>query len=172
MLGELFRVRAHSWPSRAKKIAYSALRRGALKPTTPMLAPEQQPLKPTTPLHPETAPKTLVSRPQRWWRFQSHACTHKQRRWRFQTSVLPVVQTHRQATRLGPGCGTRGRRQGLTAHSDKPRPIGGRRGACGAWPGFETTRRATRQHTQPHWCGGRRRDRRARAGFEARRRTK
>ena len=24
----------------------------------------------------------------------------------------------------------------------KPRPIGGRRGACGAWPGFETTRRA------------------------------
>ena len=26
--------------------------------------------------------------------------------------------------------------------------------------------------TQPHWCGGRRRDRRARAGFEARRRTK
>ena len=26
--------------------------------------------------------------------------------------------------------------------NDKPRPIGGRRGACGAWPGFETTRRA------------------------------
>ena len=26
--------------------------------------------------------------------------------------------------------------------------------------------------TQPHWCGGRRRDRRVRAGFEARRRTK
>ena len=25
---------------------------------------------------------------------------------------------------------------------DKPRPIGGRREACGAWPGFETTRRA------------------------------
>ena len=25
---------------------------------------------------------------------------------------------------------------------DKPRPIGGRREACGAWPGFEATRRA------------------------------
>ena len=46
-------------------------------------------------------------------------------------------------------------------------PVGGGK----AWPGFETTRRAT--HQQPsHWCGGRRRDRRARAGFEARRRTK
>ena len=40
-----------------------------------------------------------------------------------------------------------------------------------AWPGFETTRQ-TYQHTRPHRCGGRRRDRRARAGFEARRRTK
>ena len=29
--------------------------------------------------------------------------------------------------------------------NDKPRPIRGRRGACGAWPGFETTRRATHQ---------------------------
>ena len=24
--------------------------------------------------------------------------------------------------------------------NDKPRPIGGRRGACGAWPGFEIGR--------------------------------
>ena len=42
-------------------------------------------------------------------------------------------------------------------------------GGGGAWPGFETTRRSA---TRPHWCGGRRRVRRARAGFEARRRTK
>ena len=34
------------------------------------------------------------------------------------------------------------------------------------------THRATRQHTRHHRCGGRRRVRRARAGFEARRRTK
>ena len=38
-----------------------------------------------------------------------------------------------------------------------PRPIGGRREACGAWPGFETTRRTNHQHTRPHRCGGRRR---------------
>ena len=42
----------------------------------------------------------------------------------------------------------------------------------GAWPGNETRQRANHQHARPHWCGGRRRDRRARAGFEARRRTK
>ena len=73
-------------------------------------------------------------------------------------------------------------------------PVGG----GGAWPGNKPTRRSARQHTRPHWCGGRRRglaglrddapshtsaiqrrrcggcrrDRRARAGFEARRRTK
>ena len=39
----------------------------------------------------------------------------------------------------GPGCGARGLRQG--AHTE-PHPIGGRREACGAWPGFEPTRRA------------------------------
>ena len=44
-------------------------------------------------------------------------------------------------------------------------PVGG----GGAWPGFETTRRSA---AWPHWCGGCRRVRRARAGFEARRRTK
>ena len=41
----------------------------------------------------------------------------------------------------GPGCGARGR---------------------GAWLDNETTRRANQQHTRCHWCGGRRRDRRAR----------
>ena len=53
--------------------------------------------------------------------------------------------------------------QGLAAAA-----VGGGR----AWPSSETTRPATHQHTRPHWCEGRRRDRRARAGFEARRRTK
>ena len=76
-------------------------------------------------------------------------------------------------------------------------PVGGGR----AWPGFETTRQATRQrpgttgmegaggicrgaggrrqgladttqHRRRRRCEGHRRDRRARAGFEARRRTK
>ena len=40
-------------------------------------------------------------------------------------------------------------------------PVGG----GGARAGFEATRRAT-SATWRHWCGGRRRDRRARAGFE------
>ena len=59
-------------------------------------------------------------------------------------------------------------------------PVGG----GGAWPDNEPTRRAKHaartargradphQSPRPHRCGGRRRDRRARAGFEARRRTK
>ena len=49
-------------------------------------------------------------------------------------------------------------REGLAAA-----PVGG----GGAWPGFETTRRSTRQHAKRRRCGGRRRVRRARAGFEA-----
>ena len=42
-----------------------------LKLPSPMLAPEQQPLKPPSPLHPKNAPKTPISRPQRRWRFQT-----------------------------------------------------------------------------------------------------
>ena len=38
--------------------------------------------------------------------------------------------------------GGRGLRRPEHQRSHKQRPIGGRRGACGAWPGFETTRRA------------------------------
>ena len=38
--------------------------------------------------------------------------------------------------------------------------------ACGAWPGSETTRRTRHQRHKTHWCGGRRRVRRARAGLE------
>ena len=42
----------------------------------------------------------------------------------------------------GQGCGAHGWRQGQAKYMHtKYRPIGGRRGACRAWPGFETTRR-------------------------------
>ena len=42
----------------------------------------------------------------------------------------------------GQGCGARGWRQGQAKYMHtKYRPMGGRRGACRAWPGFETTRR-------------------------------
>ena len=49
------------------------------------------------------------------------------------------------------------------------------RGAGGRRRGPAGLRDDAPSHTsapRPHWCGGRRRDRRARAGFEARRRTK
>ena len=95
------------------------------------------------------------------------------------------VSDNRPSWPTGPGCGTRGWRRGLAGqHTDnKPRRCGGRRrtreglaavpvGGGGAWPGFEATRPTAHQPRRPHWCGGRRRDRRARAGFEARRRTK
>ena len=39
-------------------------------------------------------------------------------------------------------------------------------GGGGAWLGFETTHQATHQQRKHRRCGGRRRDRRARAGFE------
>ena len=42
-------------------------------------------------------------------------------------------------------------------------------GDDGSRPGSKTTRQSA---TRPHWCGGRRRDRRVRAGFETRRRAK
>ena len=36
------------------------------------------------------------------------------------------------------------------------------------WPNNKPTRQATHQHTRPHWCGGRRKVRRARASCETR----
>ena len=101
-------------------------------------------------------------------------------------------------TMEGPGRGAGGRRQGQSKHTrTKTRPIGGRRGACGARPrcrwaaagpeqahahqdppdwrpprslrGLAGLRDDAPSHTpapRRHWCGGRRSDRRARAGFE------
>ena len=86
----------------------------ALKPTTPLLTPSKEPLKPASPLQPKNEPKTPVSHPHRRHRFQTHANTHEQRRHGFQTTEPP------------------GRQGQATV------PVGG----GGAWPGFETTRRA------------------------------
>ena len=75
------------------------------------------------------------------------------------------------------GCDTPATRRQKALHGAKPPPPpvasalqGGREGLAaapvgggGAWPGFETTR----QHAKRRRCGGRRRVRRARAGFEA-----
>ena len=94
-----------------------------------------------------------------------------------------MVVSDRPTWPTGPDCGARGRRQGLAGQrGDAPRqtsahqappvwrapegsaavPVGG----GGAWPGFDPTHRTTRQYTKRRRCGGRRRVRRARAGFE------
>ena len=109
----------------------------SMKPPSPLRAPEQHALKPPSPLQPKNAPKTPISHSQRRWWFQPHARTSEQRRWRFQTSGPPGLQS-----------------------PDAIPTAGG-----GAWPGFEPTRSA-HTATQRRRCGGRRRDRRARAGFE------
>ena len=57
-----------------------------LKPPSPLLTPNKGPLKPASPLRPKTAPKTPISHPQRRWRFQSRLGRRPQRRWRFQTT--------------------------------------------------------------------------------------
>ena len=50
----------------------------------------------------------------------------------------------------GPGCGARGRRQGQRKHTHtRPRPIRGRREACGAWPDNEPTPSHTSAHPAP-----------------------
>ena len=97
----------------------------------------------------------------------------------------------------GPGCGARGRRQGLAEQrADAPsqpaphqappvrrapqdrraRASYATRGQAavpadggGAWPNNEPTHQANQHHTKPHRRGGRRRIQRARTGFEARR---
>ena len=74
----------------------------------------------------------------------------------------------------GPGCGARGRWRGLAGRRvDAPRNNSrkgptGMKGAGGPGGHGRASRRSTttRQHTRSHRCGGRRRDRRARAGFE------
>ena len=66
-----------------------------------------------------------------------------------------------------------------TQHTTSPTGVEGAGGSCrgagGRWRGLAGLRVDAPSHPahhKPHWCGGRRRDRRARAGFETRRRAK
>ena len=103
------------------------------------------------------------------------------------TFVTSAGKSAQKAARIDDVCNntrrTRQQRPGLTGVKGAGGSGGhGRAAKRGAWPrcrwavagpGRASSRRtSTRQHTRSHWCGGRRRDRRARAGFEARRRTK
>ena len=120
--GELFRAHAPA-PGRAGRTFSRAghshvammqpmtplqpLMQASVKPPSPMLAPEQQPLKPTTPMQPKNAPKTPSSRLQRRHRFQLGLGRRPQRRCRFQTSGPSGLQDP-DAIPVG-GCGARGR---------------------------------------------------------------
>ena len=140
----------------------------SVKPPSPLRTPEQHPLKPTTPMQPKNAPKTPNSHPQRRCRFQLKLGLHPQRRCRFhlKLGLCPQrrwrfhahVGTHEHRRQRFQTSGPPGR-QGQTAVP----VVGGR-----AWPDNEPTRQATRQHTTPHRCGGRRRNRRARASCKTR----
>ena len=75
----------------------------SMKPPSPLLAPEQQPLKPVAPLQPKNKPKTPNSHLQRRWQFHTHTDTSEQRRQGF--------QTHRATSPAAPRRGTRGRQR-------------------------------------------------------------
>ena len=114
-----------------------------LKPATPLLASNKGPLKPASPLRPKTAAKTPISHPQRRLRFQSHTDTSEQRRLRFQTTGPPDRQSL-AGRRADAPSHTPARQAPLVWRAPEGQeglaavPVGG----GGAWPGFETTRRA------------------------------
>ena len=136
-----------------------------------------------------TLPRTAAAPPPIWGNCAMQGCdtpaTRRQKALHGAKPPPPPVASALQGAG-GPGCSARGRRRGLAGptptgtHSDPAplvwrapegpegqaaAPVGGGR----AWPGRHPP---VHTATRPHWCGGRRRDRRARAGFEARRRTK
>ena len=124
----------------------------SMKPSSPPPAPEQHPLKPTTPLRPKNAPKTPGSHPQRRWQFQPTHLAGPQRRHRFQTtapraatcpllrklarnSIGPAPQQHSETLKYQrKQFNFRNSLRGITCDINDL--------ACGARPGFETTRRA------------------------------
>ena len=122
------------------------LMQASMKPPSPMLAPKQRPLKPPSPLQPKNAPKTPISHPQRRRRFQLGLGLREQRRRRFHARDLRC-----RLEVAGPG---RAPSQRAEPHISNQAPLVWRApegpqglaavpvGGGGAWPGFETTRRA------------------------------
>ena len=127
-----------------------------MKPPTPMLAPEQRPLKPPSPLQPKNARKTPISHPQRRWRFQLGLGLREQRRRRFHARDFRC----RWAV-AGPGRATSQR----TSHVSATRRhwCGGHRRDRRAWlrcpwavagPGRASRRRAERSSRRGRRAGG------------------
>ena len=125
-----------------------------------------------SPQHPWAISVTNVVKPEQFEPPCECSCYERRQ------SASKNLDFQRKSRRIDDVCNNTQRSAPRSQH-DKPDHIGGPEnqtavpaGGGGAWSGFEPMRQATRQHTRPHWCGGRRRVRRARAGFEARRRTK
>ena len=102
-----------------------------MKPPTPMLAPEQRPLKPPSPLQPKNARETPISHPQRRRRFHARdfRCSRaiaepgrapSQRAEPHISDQAPPVWRAPEGPEgaRGPGCGARGRRRGLAGLRD------------------------------------------------------
>ena len=80
------------------------LMQASVKPPSPLLTHEQQPLKPTTPLQPKNASKTPISHPQRRCRFHLRLALREQRRRRFHARDFQCPRAM-----AGPGRATGGR---------------------------------------------------------------
>ena len=107
-----------------------------VKPPAPLLAPKQRPLKPATPLQPKNAPKTPISHPQRRCRFQLGLGLREQRRWWFHLR-LALREQRRQRFQLGLALREQRRRRFHARDFQCTRAI--------AEPGRTTSRRA-----EPH----------------------
>ena len=149
--GELLRARTHARPSRAKNFAHRTHKHGDIETNDTTARPQDgavetddasAPEKCAKDAHFSLAKAMTVSIPHRYKRAKAIA-----------------VSDHRATWPTGPGCGVRGRWWGLAGQrADSPNhtsacqvplvwrtpegpaavPVGG----GGAWPGFETTRRA------------------------------
>ena len=85
---------------------------------------------------PGRASRSTTPSEARVWRSRGRAAAHRRNR---PDQVGRLRGMEGGARSAGPGCGACGRRWGLAGPLPATR---GRREACGAWPGFETTRRA------------------------------
>ena len=140
--GRTFSRTGHSHVATLKPMTpLQPLTRASMKPPSPLLTPDQQPLKPTTPPQPKNAPKhpfltrkgdagfNWPTSPDR----KGDGVLGKARPapakamavstpYRYQQAKATPVSGERAAWSTGPRCDTRGRRRGLAG-----RPVGGRR---------------------------------------------
>ena len=91
-LGELFRARTHTRPSRATNVAHEARQHGDIETNNTTAHRQQGTTETAITSAAESAAKTPISQPQRRWRFHLHTLTSEQRRRWFQTTRPPGRQ--------------------------------------------------------------------------------